>query len=209
MTSTVTRWWWVRHAPVTANKGRIYGARDVACDVDDTESFRGLAGMLPAGAVLVTSHLKRTTMTAQAIVRAGLALPPAHVEPALGEQNFGDWQGMTYEEFGFRQDGLSRRYWLAPAYERAPNGESFLDLIARVVPAVTRLTEEYVGRDIVAVAHGGTIRAAAGFALGVDPETSLRFSTANLAVTRLDCIDGSPEGRQWRVAFVNRLPHLG
>ena len=30
----VTRWWWIRHAPVTANNGRIYGQGDPPADAD-------------------------------------------------------------------------------------------------------------------------------------------------------------------------------
>jgi hypothetical protein len=30
-----TRWWWVRHAPVTANDGRLYGASDPPADLED------------------------------------------------------------------------------------------------------------------------------------------------------------------------------
>ena len=30
--TTVTRWWFVRHAPVPGMQGRLYGSSDVACD---------------------------------------------------------------------------------------------------------------------------------------------------------------------------------
>lgn len=201
-----TRWWWVRHAPVTANQGRIYGQMDMPCDTDDEHAFSGLAKLLPQEAVLVTSNLMRTHQTADAIRAAGLALPDRIEIEALKEQSFGDWQGLTYEEFGFDGKlGAGARYWLAPAYERAPNGESFTDLVARVVPAILDLTERHAGRDIVAVTHGGTIRAALCYALNLDPEAALRFSTANLSVTRLDCVD-TDDGRHWRIGFSNRDP---
>ncbi len=202
--STVTRWWWVRHAPVTANKGRIYGQTDLPCDTGDTAAFAYLSAMLPKDPVLVTSTLQRTTLTADAIAAAGASMPAPIREPAFIEQSFGDWQGLTYDELG-GAPGIGGRYWLAPAFERAPNGESFADLVARVVPAITRLTDEYRDRDIVAVTHGGTIRAAIGYATGQDPESCLRFSIANLSVTRLDCID-TDEGRSWRIGFVNLQP---
>lgn len=201
-----TRWWWVRHAPVTVNQGRIYGQQDLPCDTGDAEAFTGLAKMLPTESVLVTSALMRAHQTADAIRAAGLALPEKIQFDALNEQSFGDWQGMTYEEFGFSGSlGASGRYWLAPAYERAPNGESFTDLIARVVPTILEVTEQYAGRDIVAVTHGGTIRAALCYALNLDPESALRFSTENLSVTRLDCVD-TDDGRHWRIGFANRNP---
>ena len=56
---TTTRWWWVRHAPVPpeAGGGVIYGNRDVRADTSHAPTFAGLARLLPADAVLATSHL--------------------------------------------------------------------------------------------------------------------------------------------------------
>jgi alpha-ribazole phosphatase len=204
MLSDVTRWWWVRHAPVTANDGRIYGQEDMPADCSDDRAFATLAKILPSGAVLATSDLQRTTQTADAIITAGLDLPEALVEPAFREQCFGEWQGMRYDEFASLRDELAHRHWLSPAFERPPRGESFADVIARVVPAVIRMTATYAGRDVVAVAHGGTIRAAAALALGLDPEAVLALSIDNLSLTRLDHIDDNENGAAWRVATINR-----
>ena len=204
MLSDVTRWWWVRHAPVTANDGRIYGQKDVPADCSDDDAFATLAKILPSDAVLATSDLQRTTQTADAIMTAGLDLPEAIVEPAFREQCFGDWQGMRYDEFASLRDDLAHRHWLSPAFERPPLGESFADVIARVVPAVIRMTATYAGRDVVAVAHGGTIRAAAALALGLDPEAVLALSIDNLSLTRLDHIDDDGNGAAWRVVAINR-----
>ena len=66
--SAITRWWWIRHAPVTSANGRIYGQMDMDCDTSDTPVYDGLAGLLPRDAVWVTSHLRRTTRTAEAIL---------------------------------------------------------------------------------------------------------------------------------------------
>ena len=60
MTGLVTRWWWIRHAPVSNPRGRIYGATDVPADTTDEATFadvmRGInsATFFPrrAGAVL-------------------------------------------------------------------------------------------------------------------------------------------------------------
>ena len=202
-----TRWWWVRHAPVTVNEGRIYGQEDLPCDTGDTAAFQVLATMLPSEAVLLTSTLQRTTQTAEAICTAGLKMSDPIKVSAFIEQSFGDWQGQRRDEFTTEMQAAANSYWLAPAYERAPNGESFTDLIARAVPAINKYSAEYQGRDIVAVTHGGTIRAAIGYALGVDPETALQFSVANLSVTRLDCI-ATDEGRVWRIGFVNIDPRV-
>src|SRR5262245_9826128 len=94
----VTRWWWVRHAPVTADNGCIYGQHDIVCDVSDAACFAVLARRLPRDAVWVTSHLQRTKQTAAAIAAAGLAMAPAAEERDFAEQHFGEWQGRKRAE---------------------------------------------------------------------------------------------------------------
>ncbi len=202
----ITSWWWVRHAPVTTAGGRIYGQRDLDADCGDHAVFAWLAGSLPAEPLWVTSQLRRTHQTAAAIWTAG-GRDPAEplVEPDLAEQHFGDWQGLTHDELSRRRDGRWHRFWLAPAAEVPPGGESFEQLVGRVAGALERLHDSHGGRNIVAVAHGGTIRAALAIALGIDPEQALAFSVGNCSLTRLDHISGK-DGAAWRVVCVNRLP---
>lgn len=200
----VTRWWWLRHAPVTNDGGRIYGQSDVECDVSDRAAFAALARLLPRDAVWVASHLKRTRMTANAIRAAGLEAPEPIIEPALAEQNFGAWQGQVRAEV-FARNPDWRGFWLAPADTAPPGGESFVDVIARTGAAIRRLTAAHAGRDIVAVAHGGTIRAALAIALKLEPEMALAVVTDNLALTRIDHIVRR-EGEAWRVSAVNLPP---
>ncbi len=181
-----TRWHIVRHAPVDNPEGRIYGISDKPADTSNRAAFEALARALPADAVTVTSHLQRTQQTLAAIRSAGLTLPEPVVDARLAEQDFGDWVGLTYAEARARYGDSYDRFWLAPVTERAPNGESFVDLLARVRAAITGLTERFAGRDIVCVAHGGTIRAAVAIALDIPPEAAIRFATDNLSTTLID-----------------------
>lgn len=212
--STTTRWWWVRHAPVVGHGGRIYGQDDHDCDCTDSETFRRLAAILPRDAVWVTSHLKRTQRTADSILAHlfdGDAPAPL-VEAALAEQHFGAWQGMSAEDLTRRRDGAWHRFWLAPAHEAPPGGESFVDLTARVVEAIERLSQHHAGCNIVVVSHGGTIRSALALALGLEPERALSVAVENCSLTCLDHIYGAagshapePHG-VWRVRLVNAAP---
>jgi alpha-ribazole phosphatase len=201
-----TRWFWVRHAPVREDGGCIYGQADVACDCSDAEAFRSLGRALPRGAVWVASHLVRTHQTAAAIWNAGLEAPEQlWRERDLAEQHLGDWQGMDRAAFFAGRAMAPASYWFGPAEDRAPNGESFADVVGRVRRAVERLTRRWRGLDIVAVAHGGTIRAALAIALGLEPEGGLAFAIDNCSLTRLDHMQGEGEAG-WRVAMVNYPP---
>jgi alpha-ribazole phosphatase len=209
MSESETRWWWVRHAPVVDHGGRIYGQLDMACDTSDAGAFRALAGLLPREAVWVTSHLARTRRTAEAIAAAGLGAPLPLIEPDLAEQSFGDWQGKSWDEIAALDAEVSRRFWLDPTVNAPPGGESFVALILRVRQAIERLSETHAGRDIVAVVHGGTIRAALAVALDLEPAQAMAVKVDNLSLTRLDRIPGGVlrgRGGQWRVFGVNLPP---
>ncbi|OFX14024.1 MAG: hypothetical protein A2516_05445 [Alphaproteobacteria bacterium RIFOXYD12_FULL_60_8] len=206
MTKT-TRWWWVRHAPVEWAGKRIYGQADLDADTSDTAAFSALATHLPRGAAVVCSHLKRTHQTLTALQGGGAAhLSPPLVEPDLAEQSFGDWEGSTWAELEATGDPYLAQFWTQPYALAPPGGESFRQMIARAAAAIERLTQEHQGRDIVSVAHAGTIRAALALALGLteEPEKTFAFYIDNTTLTRID-----HEGGNWRIASVgvgHKLP---
>ncbi|HEX3066697.1 MAG TPA: histidine phosphatase family protein [Dongiaceae bacterium] len=199
-----TRWWWIRHAPVVGHSGRIYGQDDVDCDCGNAALFAQLAGRLPTDALWITTPLRRTKLTAAALQQAGAPKPAGEREEvAFLEQHFGEWQGLSYDEFAILRDGVAHRFWHAPASERPPQGESFAEVVERVARAVEAISAAETGQDIVVVAHGGSIRAALAHALAIDPERALGFAIDNCSLTRLDHFTG--EGA-WRVGSVNFLP---
>jgi alpha-ribazole phosphatase len=202
-----TRWWWVRHAPVHVDQGRIYGQKDLPCDCSDRQLFANLAALLPRQAVWITSHLARTHQTAQAILAAGDFDAPHefHQDKDLAEQHLGDWQGLDRETFLMGREQEPDSFWYAAADERAPNGESFVDLVTRVGGAIERMTQAHQGGDIVAVAHGGTIRAAIAIALGLPPRGGFAFMIDNCSLTRLEHYQNN-SASGWRVTTVNHRP---
>jgi alpha-ribazole phosphatase len=202
----VTRWWWVRHAPVRTDDGNIYGQSDIACDTSDRYVFEAVAKVLPRSAIWYASSLQRTHQTADAIWATGFPRPATMTkEAAFAEQHLGKWQGMNRAAFlASRPPGS---HWFADIAEPAPGGESFMDLYNRVCGAIERITREQAGRDVIAVGHGGTIKAAIGLALGGEPEKGLVFDIDNCSVTRLDHVT-APAISVWRLPMVNQQPWI-
>lgn len=209
-----TRWWWIRHAPVDNPDRRLYGQQDLSCNCNELAPFQSLAGLLPGGAVWLTSHLRRTRETAEAVlphfVTGDRAEPELIAEPAFAEQNFGSWQGMTFNELKAHLGGGFDEFWANPAKARPPEGESFADVIARVARAIDHMNNQFAGRDIVAFGHGGSIRAALAHALDVDADAALSFRIDNCSLTRIDHVMGNGRPapgavRPWRVTAVNWL----
>jgi alpha-ribazole phosphatase len=202
----ITRWWWVRHAPVRSDGGNIYGQSDIECDTSDREVFEAVAKILPRHAVWYSSNLKRTHQTADAIWDAGFPKPSTMIQEAdFAEQNLGQWQGMNRAAFlASRPVGSD---WFAKIDEPAPGGESFMDLYNRVSAAIARVNMTEAGRDVIAVGHGGTIKAAVGLALGGQPDKGLTFDIDNCSVTRLDYF-ASTGRSNWRLPMVNQQPWI-
>lgn len=183
------RIWLVRHAQVAGPRGVVH-APDAPADLSDIAMLGKLRGALPAGALAFRSPARRTVETADAL---GLA---AADEPRLREQNFGDWTGRRHDDLARDGGAAYQDFWRAPASNRPPGGESFIDQIARLAPVLTALPDG----DTVLVAHSGTIRAALAIALDLAPDSALRFVLDPLSLTRLDRLAAG-----WRVGCVNRL----
>ena len=196
-----TQFWWLRHAPVPDPEGRITGNLDVPCDTSEEDCFRVLAKRLPRNPLLVESGLMRCGQTIGALEAAGVALPPPLVEPDLAEQDFGRWQGHSWNELAAAKDPDLQPFWRSPALTAPPGGESFDEVMHRVARVIKRLSDEHAGRDILVVAHAGSIRAALALALNLEPEMALRFAVEPLSLTRIDAVLGG-----WRVDGVNQLP---
>jgi alpha-ribazole phosphatase len=213
-TYVTTRWWWIRHAPVDNPERRLYGQQDLPCNCSELTLFQSLAGLLPGNAVWLTSHLRRTRETAEAVlphfVNGDDTAPELIVEPSFAEQHFGSWQGMTFNELKTHLADEFDAFWANPAKARPPEGESFADVIARVGDTIDRMNQNFSGRDIIAFAHGGSIRAALAHALAIDADAALSLRIDNCSLTRIDHVmgDGRPAPgalRPWRVTSVNWL----
>jgi alpha-ribazole phosphatase len=180
--------WLIRHAPVGGPPGMILGI-DAPADVSDAAALLRLREQLPARHGAISSPARRARETAVAL---GLLVSS---DPAFGEQDFGDWTGRTHEEIRRGSEAVYDEFWRAPASNRPPGGESFVEQIARVRGGIEALP----AGDVIIVAHAGTIRAALALALELSPERALRFAIDPLSLTRLDRLDNA-----WRVVVVNR-----
>lgn len=202
-----TRFFWVRHAPVPEGAQRMYGSLDVDSDTSNTALFEGVAAKLPTDALWITSPLKRTHQTANALIDAGASAADWAQDADILEQNFGDYNGLTHEELFDRRTDAYLAFWPSSPEVQTPNGESFAMLRARVENFVNRMIHTHQGKDLVCVAHRGTILAALQIALDLPMRNSVSFDIGNVSLTRLTHhADIAAGGPQWRVLDVSWLP---
>lgn len=200
--AVTTRFWWLRHAPLDAPPGLIAGQADIAADLSDTALLADTARRLPTDAIWIATPLRRSQETAAAL---GAPAPP-RLEPGLMEQDFGRWQGMTHQQVWEDDQAEAARFWADPVGLAPPGGESFASLCDRVAATVTTLCAAHAGRDIVAIAHAGPIRAAIGQTLDIAPERLLGLSCDPLHLTRIDHLASPGHAPLWRLVGVNIPP---
>ena len=191
----------VRHAePTETARGRCYGRLDVELSAAGSAQGRRLGARLagePVAAV-VSSPRRRAVDTAGAIAAPhGLAVD---VLDDLRELNFGELEGRTYEEIAESRPELYAQWMEAPTTVRFPGGESYHDLHARVLHAVAGLRESFDGRVVVAVTHGGVVRAVLADALGMPAARIFRIALDTASLTRVEWIEGVPIVRSVNLA---------
>lgn len=190
----MSRFFWVRHGPTHATS--MVGWSDLPADLSDGAALSRLSAHLPDDALIISSDLSRASATADAIAGARDRLAP---DPALREIHFGDWELQAFDTIE-DQDRL-RAFWDNPGDVRPPGGESWHEVAARVDDTVTRLVETHPGRDIIAVAHMGTILTQAQKALQITPYEAFSHRIDNLSVTELH-----RRANRWHMVRINHVP---
>lgn len=191
----MTTVYWVRHAPT--HEKTFVGHRDVPADLGDAAQIERLSAALPDRALVVSSDLIRSIDTATAI--QGTRARLRH-RTGLREFDFGDWDGMHFNDVAAKWPDLARAYWEKPGDVAPPNGESWNAAATRVAADITSLMAEHPRRDIIAVAHFGAILSQVQLAAGITPPQALAHRIDNYSITEIQMRPTSG------VARINHLP---
>lgn len=173
-------------------RGRCYGRLDVGLSAEGRRQAAELGASLadvPLTAVYA-SPLARALDTAVGIA-APHGLEPGAVD-GLRELDFGELEGLSYDEIRAERPGLYREWMEAPTSVRFPGGESFGDLRARVLPAVSEIRGRHEGEAVVLVAHGGAVRVVLADALGLEDDAVFRVGQSPGGLSVVDWTPGTP-----------------
>lgn len=137
-------------------------------------------------AALYASPLERSMETAEPLSRMlGLAVEP---RPSLGEVRPGRWQGQPLQSL------RRRKLWSvvqnAPSLARFPEGESFVEIQARVVGELEELRAMHRKKTIACVSHADVIKLAIAHYLGLPLDMFHRLSVAPASISILSVVDG-------------------
>jgi probable phosphoglycerate mutase len=152
-----------RHGETDWNReGRFQGWADPPLNATGRAQAVDLSVALMAEelAAVYSSPLRRAHETAE-VVAASHGLEPLTVE-ALREVDVGSWSGLTRAEI---EERFPQQYarWLGYG-QGWTDGETYDAMAERVVAALLELAVAHRGERILAVTHGGPMRAASAFA---------------------------------------------
>jgi probable phosphoglycerate mutase len=140
-------------------------------------------------AALYASDLVRAWNTARAIEAAvaaralaeGRTGPPLRADARLREMHFGEWEGRTSAEIAAADPQAHARSRERDPDFRIPGGESFRDLYARAVAAVSAHARAHAGETIGIIAHGGILDMLYRHTHGIPLQAPRVFSLYNAA----------------------------
>ncbi len=177
----------VRHGKTEWNKqARFQGKTDIPLDGDGHAQARLLAARLGSWnpEIIFSSPLQRARETAEAIASEHENLSPVLLD-GLSEMCFGVWEGRVIRDI-IASEGESFTRWRESPFESPPpGGESFDSVGLRVRAAMEEIMSAECER-VVAVSHGGIIRAALALFLDIPLAATWRMEVTNCSVTALD-----------------------
>jgi probable phosphoglycerate mutase len=175
----------VRHGETNAVGRKLVGrAPQVPLNpagVDQAERLARYFALVPIQAVYA-SPLERAWETAEALAKPHALRVVA--EEALTDVEFGSWTGRTLSEL--RDDKQFQVFNLFRSGTAPPDGESIIDVQARMVGLLRRLAREHAETSVVVVGHADPLRAAVAYFLGVPVDMILRLEIDPGSVSVLD-----------------------
>ncbi|MEI4770935.1 histidine phosphatase family protein [Psychrobacillus sp. FJAT-51614] len=139
--------------------------------------------------VIITSPLKRAKQTAK-IINKNVIVPVVEMEEFL-ERDYGDAEGMTYEE---RISKFPDNIY--------PNQEERASLNKRVIEGIEKINQRYGDNKILLVAHGAVINAI----LAVLSNGKIGSGKTNLINACISNIYLHQD--KWRIKDFNQISHL-
>ena len=141
-----------RHGQTQYNAdNRICGITDLPLTQTGVEQAKNLAQQLKDKdiEVIIASPLIRAQQTAAQV--SSVTGVPVFTVVRLTEQNYGIYEGKDRKDSGF----LANKRHFALRY---PQGESMMQVAARVYPLIDEIKHKYSGKNVLLVCHGGVCR---------------------------------------------------
>jgi len=194
----------VRHGETAMNSNlRYWGRTDVELGKLGLKQAESLRDMLATRKIdtIFASERQRALETARIIASEHEA--NVTIRPELNEVNFGDIEGMTFEEVSRRYPDVAKAWIKGGLDFRYPGGESLAELGERAIRFACRLNDLAPEATALIVAHSGILRLLMCHLIDIGQENWWRF---HLDFASLSIMETNNRGAIFRL--LNSTSHL-
>ena len=177
----------VRHGVTEFNSTRRFGGHsDIELSADGHEQVERIRDRLTGEKIdaIYSSDLKRALVTAE-VISTGHDVD-IETCPELREMNYGDIEGLTFEEIGHRYPELWEMIINFDFRLNFPGGESWNGFTKRTITFLDRLNKHAPEETILIVSHSGPLRVLICNLLGIDQSHWLQIRIDNASLSIVD-----------------------
>lgn len=178
----------IRHGQTDWNlQGKIQGSYD--SELNDT----GIKQAIELSEVLLKLNYKfsriYTSPQKRALKTAKILSEYSNIEyipiDDLKEINMGEWEGLSWKEVEENYPTEYKKWLLNRQYTRTPNGESYDDMLKRVLIAINQIIDEN-SDNVVVISHSAIIMGLQCYVTNTPFNDMLKFKTKNATITEID-----------------------
>lgn len=125
---------------------------------------------------------------------------PLLVENQLREIHFGQWEAKTSEQIWKTDEKKLSAFWRDPVKNTPPGGESLLAFKERVLRGYYSIVDEWQGKKILLVCHGGVVKMILCDVLGVEMKEMNKLAIDYASVSRVSMWESYSQ-----VSFINHV----
>lgn len=103
----------------------------------------------------------------------------------LEEMNFGEWEGLSWAEVKEKYPTEYEEWFINRRYTKTPNGESYQDMLERVLTAIRKIISENCD-DAVIVTHSAVIMCIQCYLTNTPFHEMTKFKTDNASIIEID-----------------------
>ena len=150
-----TRVWLIRHGePENSVRGRCYGSLDVGLSAEGRRQIETVASRFDGGPLAAIYASPRLRCKQSAEILADFVGCRFDIIEALCEIDFGEFEGLTYDEIAARYPDIYREWMEHPTEMQFPGGENFTAMWSRVVESASGLRARHAGQEIALIIVG-------------------------------------------------------
>ena len=178
----------IRHGQTDWNlEGKIQGSCDIELNHTGMKQAEELSNkILEEGYKFskIYSSLQRRAVKTAEILSLATNLDYISIE-GLEEMNLGKWEGLSWTDVKEKYQMEYEQWYINRRYTRTPRGESYQDLLERVLAVIHKIINENC-EDVVIVTHSAVIMSIQCYVTNTPFDEMMKFKTDNTSITEIN-----------------------